>query len=567
MSLSIQNITYQCRCKCCERPLLLRPNKNDSESYIGLQLIGEGGFSKVIEVKDNKGNHQALKLIHFRSFGEYITINTVFEREVKVLSQLNHPGIPKMKQNGYFIWPDKSRKPSMYCLVMEKIDGSNLAKWLDDQRNWPVPENQVVNWLEQLVEIIDVIHKQNYIHRDIKPSNIIRRPNGQLVLIDFGAARELTETYYRKQKFQSIITGNTIVFSSYGYTPEEQLVGKPVPQSDFFSLGRTFVHILTGIWPAEIAFDLGGKLAWHSHAPNISKSFADLIDKLIEKEVEKRPQNTQEIRSYIKRIKEDIRQQKIPVIFQKPKPLVFCSTNKQWNKTSYQVLTDKEKAEIASEIFDVFKEASIREILDALINKKRLTFEGFKKRVKEVGFQKIITRFMKKLQNINSGFYIILLLVILSLWSSIKSQFPPPPKLFDNREKFSEIVSPYEAILPDIISLIDSLRTLAESIAERENSASEDIKKKYSIITSFGIIPSESGKLIAINGIENNIYIYRRSDTGKLELIQTIKSYEAIEFIQDDEVLVTINLKGKFEFWDIKTERLQHTYPLNLRRG
>jgi serine/threonine protein kinase len=83
----------------------------------------------------------------------------------------------------------------VHCIVMEKIDGLDLKQWMKQQGNQPISEKQALNWLKQVADILHLVHQKNYFHRDIKPANIMIRSTGQLVLIDFGTARELTYTY------------------------------------------------------------------------------------------------------------------------------------------------------------------------------------------------------------------------------------------------------------------------------------------------------------------------------------------------------------------------------------
>ena len=85
------------------------------------------------------------------------------------------------------------------------------------------------------------------------------KPNGQLVLIDFGTAREVSATYFAKVGQGGNVTG----IVSPGYTPPEQTNGKAVPQSDFFALGRTFVYLLTGKPPTAFPENpRTGRLMW-----------------------------------------------------------------------------------------------------------------------------------------------------------------------------------------------------------------------------------------------------------------------------------------------------------------
>jgi serine/threonine protein kinase len=173
-------------------------------------------------------------------------------------------------------------------MVMEKIDGPNLEQWLKQQQNRPISEDQAIVWLKQLLEILTLVHSQNYLHRDIKPSNIMIRPDGQLVLIDFGTAREITHTYL-------VNGGGMTAISSSGYSPPEQMQGQAIPQSDFFALGRTFVFLLTGYQPGKLYDPHLDILQWRHHADHISQLLLDFIDWLMSTEVNKRPRNTEEI--------------------------------------------------------------------------------------------------------------------------------------------------------------------------------------------------------------------------------------------------------------------------------
>jgi eukaryotic-like serine/threonine-protein kinase len=142
-----------------------------------------------------------------------------------------------------------------------------------------------------LTEILHSIHQQQYFHRDIKPPNIMLKPNGQLALIDFGTAREVTQTFMQKLEGQQV-TG----IISAGYTPPEQMNGKAVPQSDFFALGRTFVYLLTGNHPSQFSEDSRtGELLWRDSAKDISPKLGDLINYLMAPFPGNRPQDTQEV--------------------------------------------------------------------------------------------------------------------------------------------------------------------------------------------------------------------------------------------------------------------------------
>ncbi|MCC5897474.1 MAG: protein kinase [Phormidium sp. BM_Day4_Bin.17] len=251
------------------------------------RLLGSGGFGKTFEALDGR-NLKVIKVL-FKNHPKAVTL---FQQEAKVLSRLEHPGIPKVNPDGYFTYTPPYSEEPVHCLVMEKIEGLNLVEWLEQRNNKPIDKKQTVEWLEQLVEILEQVHQQHYFHRDIKPQNIMRRPTGQLVLIDFGTAREVTGTYLNK------VGGgqNVTEIISAGYSPPEQINGKAVPQSDFYALGRTFVYLMTGKKPTEFPENpRTGKLLWREGAPQIPDALGDVIDYLMAPFPGNRPQHAQMI--------------------------------------------------------------------------------------------------------------------------------------------------------------------------------------------------------------------------------------------------------------------------------
>lgn len=217
----------------------------------------------------------------------------MLEREAATLQRLDHPGIPKVEIDGYFtvIVPETSQE--LCCLVMEKIEGENLEEWV--AKNGKISQALALNWLRQLIEILDVLHQNKFFHRDIKPSNIMRKPDGQLVLIDFGTVREITRTYLLNFR-----GGNATTFISGGYTPPEQIDGRATPQSDLYALGRTFVYLLTGTHPLDFPKKPGtGQLQWRDRTLKISQYLADFIDELMAMDEADRPLNATTILPYL----------------------------------------------------------------------------------------------------------------------------------------------------------------------------------------------------------------------------------------------------------------------------
>ncbi|HIK44159.1 MAG TPA: serine/threonine protein kinase [Leptolyngbyaceae cyanobacterium M65_K2018_010] len=269
-------------CQACGSDLLLQGR------YRVMRLISDqSGFGRVYEAYE-RDIPKILKVLK-ESYNHNEKVLTLFRREAQVLSHLNHPGVPKVAADGYFLYyPQGSGEPS-HCLVMEKIDGPNLKEWMVQQGNHPISEKQALLWLTQLTDVLHLVHQQNYFHRDIKPENIMLRASGQLVLVDFGAAREMTQTY-----MAHLGDSDITAVSSAGFTPPEQEQGQAVPQSDFYALGRTLIYLLTAKMPNDPAIydPRTNAFRWRNYAPQISQALADLVDELTAPAAADRPQTT-----------------------------------------------------------------------------------------------------------------------------------------------------------------------------------------------------------------------------------------------------------------------------------
>ncbi len=244
----------------------------------------------IFEVVDDQGTAKVMKVLKDDS----PDVVEMFEKEAFTLKRLQkNPGIPQVESDGYFTFTPKNSEVRLSCLVMEKIEGDNLEDWI--AKHGSISKAKALNWLKQLIRILDTVHQHHFFHRDIKPSNIMLRPNGELVLIDFGTVRGITATYIPKLQSKQITTS----FSG-GYTPLEQINGQATPQSDFYALGRTFVYLLTGKHPTDFPTNpKTNQLIWRKQAPHISKALGDFIDELMAPALANRPLNTKGILDYL----------------------------------------------------------------------------------------------------------------------------------------------------------------------------------------------------------------------------------------------------------------------------
>ncbi|MFK0730549.1 MAG: tetratricopeptide repeat protein [Gloeotrichia echinulata HAB0833] len=224
----------------------------------------------------------------------------LIERESQTLQLINHPKIPRSSLHDYFTFVLSNGLVTLHCLLMDKLEGQNLEDWVE--KNGRISQSLALDWLKQLVEILDTVHGCNFFHRDIKPANIMLQPNGELALIDFGSARRVTDTYLAKVSGSAgTDTGRgglyeITAFISTRYSPLEQINGQAVPQSDFYALGRTFVRLITGTSLMKLPIDdQSGNIIWRNKAPQIDKPFADFLDNLMSPFPGQRPMSTKVI--------------------------------------------------------------------------------------------------------------------------------------------------------------------------------------------------------------------------------------------------------------------------------
>jgi serine/threonine protein kinase len=194
----------------------------------------------------------------------------LFNREAETLYRLgNHDRIPRLlahfEQNNEFY------------LVQEYVAGKPLDQEIVPGKR--LSEAEVIPLLQDILEVLAFVHQQQVIHRDIKPANLIRRnSDGRIVLIDFGAVKEVSNQ-------AASISGNTsmtVAIGSPGYMPIEQQASHPHFSSDIYSVGMVCVQALTGLSPRQLPRDAEtGEFHCSLLQPAIGPGFAAILDRMV----------------------------------------------------------------------------------------------------------------------------------------------------------------------------------------------------------------------------------------------------------------------------------------------
>ncbi len=200
-------------------------------------------------------------------------LRQLLDRETAVLRQLSHPGIPAYIEH---FERGSGRLRALY-IVQEFIPGPTLEQELADRRYRP---DEVLVIAAELLAILDYLHGLSppVVHRDLKPANVIRRPDGRLALIDFGAVRDT---------LQDPALGGSTVAGTFGYMAPEQFRGDADPRTDLYALGALAVRLLTRREPRTL-LDHQNRIHFRDHL-QVPPGVRALLERLLASDPDRRP--------------------------------------------------------------------------------------------------------------------------------------------------------------------------------------------------------------------------------------------------------------------------------------
>ncbi len=255
--------------------------------YIIEAILGGGGFGVTYRAQQPKeGKVVAIKTLNANvqgkpNFREY---QTKFVNEALSLARCSHPHVVQV----YEVFPEMAGNIELWCMVMELIDGTNLAEYLED--NGILSEAKALPIIQQVGSALSFVHQKKFTHLDIKPQNVMLRKRGfEAVLIDFGLARQVTAS----GKLRTNSNSGTECYAPIELLEKRAELGA---YTDVYSLAATLYVMLTGELPFPSQFRKQNipLTPPKQHNSEISDRVNAAIIKGMELEPQNRPQSVQE---------------------------------------------------------------------------------------------------------------------------------------------------------------------------------------------------------------------------------------------------------------------------------
>lgn len=235
-------------------------NKGDliAKRYLILDTLGEGGMSNVYLAEDTYLHRKvALKSLRADLQNDQ-QIRLRFQRESRAMSKLSSPYIVNILDVG---------DEELPFIVMEYVPGCSLKKYI--KQNYPLPYQQVVDLMEEILQGVAVAHTHGIIHRDLKPQNVMITPDHHAKVADFGIALSQGE--------QSITQTNSTMGSVHYMAPERVRGQQASIQSDIYALGIILYEMLTNKLPFDGETSLAIALKHFNEAtPSLRREHPDI---------------------------------------------------------------------------------------------------------------------------------------------------------------------------------------------------------------------------------------------------------------------------------------------------
>ena len=257
--------------------------------YEVVESVGVGGMGEVYRARDTKlGRDVAIKVLP-EEFSRDKERLERFEREARLLAQLNHANIATLhgleEHNG------------QQCLIMELVAGETLAERIS---RGPIPLDEAVPLFIQIADGLEAAHEKGIVHRDLKPPNIKITPDGKPKILDFGLAKARADVAGAVQSESPTVsaagTRTGIILGTPAYMSPEQARGKPLDKrTDIWAFGCVLFEALTGRAPflGETLSDTLASILerdpdWSALPPTTSAKLEKLLRRCLQKPTTRR---------------------------------------------------------------------------------------------------------------------------------------------------------------------------------------------------------------------------------------------------------------------------------------
>lgn len=213
------------------RDMVAAVQKAIGTRYAVEREIGRGGGARVFLARDAEGRSVALKVLHPELMVSIAADR--FLREIRLVSQLNHPNIAPLLDSGEANW--------VVYYTMAFIEGPSLKQQLAAAKPQPLSLEATIRIAGDLIGALEHAHALGIVHRDVKPDNVILSPRGA-VLLDFGIARAIESSGGDR------LTKSGMTLGTSGYMSPEQIQGvrQLDARTDLYSLGCLLFECLAG---------------------------------------------------------------------------------------------------------------------------------------------------------------------------------------------------------------------------------------------------------------------------------------------------------------------------------
>lgn len=287
------------------------PSKSPKTFMFGANLVGtklqsgryhitnelkEGGFGETYLAEDTSNFNEPCVVKRLKPQKQSVLqwVQQKFEQEARILKTLGqHDQIPRLL--AYFL------ENQEFFIVQEFVKGNDLRKSIYTGIQWS--EQAVTYLLRDILEVLEFVHQKKVIHRDIKPENLIaRQSDKKIVLIDFGAVKEVTSKVFNTQ---GNVVQNSVV-GTPGYMPVEQLSGQPLFCTDIYAVGMIAIEALTGVYPLQLATDINtSEVVWRNRV-QVSNNLANVLETMVRFRHQQRYQSASEALQAVRKLLQTI---------------------------------------------------------------------------------------------------------------------------------------------------------------------------------------------------------------------------------------------------------------------